>query len=227
MSEFKIKIDGLVDINFSLKHSKITALIGKSGSGKSLSAAAIFGFTPQNFKSSVKTNVSVNKISMIMQNPKTAFNPLLTIHAHAKESRANDTEILEAFSDVGLDKSMLKKYPFELSGGMLQRAMIALAILKKPEFLIADEPTTDLDLITQNKILERLEYLKIKKSLGILLITHDFGVVYRVADEILVMSGGKIVERGSKDEIFNSPKTAYTKELLGSYYAFKGFCEYN
>ncbi|MDL0089965.1 ATP-binding cassette domain-containing protein [Campylobacter gastrosuis] len=227
MSEFEIKIDDFVDIKFSLKRSKITALIGKSGSGKSLSAAAIFGFTPPNFKSSTKIGVSTDKIAMIMQNPRTAFNPLLTLYTHAKESGASKAQILEAFSDAQLQEAVLKKYPFELSGGMLQRAMIALSILKKPEFLIADEPTTDLDLIMQSKILELLLNLRAKKGLGILLITHDFGVVYKMADEILVMSGGKIVERGSKDEIFNAPKTAYTKELLGSYYAFKGFCEYN
>ncbi|CAD7288139.1 Nickel import ATP-binding protein NikD [Campylobacter majalis] len=212
----------LKNVNFTLSHSHITALIGTSGSGKSLSAMAIFGMTPNGYKSDIKISQPKEKISIIMQNPRTAFNPLLSIHTHAKESIKSGTKnkdelIKQVFNDVGLGLENLKKYPFELSGGMLQRAMIALALLKQPHFIIADEPTTDLDLITQNTILELLLELKTKKNIGILLITHDFGVVKKMADDVLVMSNGEIVERGNINEIFNHAKHRATQNLLNAY----------
>ncbi|WP_199767070.1 ATP-binding cassette domain-containing protein [Helicobacter salomonis] len=223
----------LIDVEFNLEKGEITAMLGKSGSGKSLSAASIFGFSPAGFECSTEvklgnTPYSKRHLSMIMQNPRTAFNVLMTLKAHAIESlkvidkwdASGMDRIEKALEEVCLEPSVLDKYPFELSGGMLQRAMIALALLKEPEFIIADEPTTDLDLITQSKILELLLELKTKKRVGFLLITHDFGVVKRIADSVLVVSEGRIVQRGSVQEIFENPIHPQTKLLIEAYKNF-------
>ncbi|WP_205588346.1 ATP-binding cassette domain-containing protein [Helicobacter vulpis] len=239
MQHLNIKINiakqesALIDLEFNLERSKITAMLGKSGSGKSLSAMSIFGFTPSGFQGRTQVSLggqpyNARHLSAIMQNPRTAFNTLMTIEAHAIESlkvidkwdTSGQKRIEKALEDVCLDSSVLRKYPFELSGGMLQRAMIALALLKEPQFIIADEPTTDLDLITQSKILELLLDLKAKKQVGFLLITHDFGVVKRIADRVLVVSEGRIVQRGSVQEVFENPIHPQTKLLIEAYKNF-------
>ncbi|WP_104749290.1 ATP-binding cassette domain-containing protein [Helicobacter cynogastricus] len=154
----------------------------------------------------------------------------MTLKSHAIESlkvldkwdSSGMQRIYKALEDVCLNSSILNKYPFELSGGMLQHAMIALALLKEPQFIIADEPTTDLDLITQSKILELLLELKDKKQAGFLLITHDFGVVKKIADHVLVMSEGRIVQRGSVQEVFEKPLHVQTKLFIEAYKNFGG-----
>ncbi|WP_199767620.1 ATP-binding cassette domain-containing protein [Helicobacter baculiformis] len=223
----------LVNLAFELESAKITAMLGKSGSGKSLTAMSMFGFLPSGFKGNSHISLgeepyNPSHLSIIMQNPRTAFNTLMTIGVHAKESLQAigkwdghfQSKIEKAMHDVCLDLSVLNKYPFELSGGMLQRAMIALALLKEPKFIIADEPTTDLDLVTQSKILELIINLKEKKQVGFLLITHDFGVVRRVADHVLVISEGKIIQSGGVNHIFEQPKPGQTKLLVDAYKAF-------
>lgn len=222
------------DINFKLKSGTITALVGKSGAGKSLCSLGIFNEFAPDLNGNVKLELDGKKlekpskfISLIMQNPRTAFSPLLNIKSHAKSilksnSMLDDsfnTTLNKALQSVGLEEKVAQKYPFELSGGMLQRAMIALAIITKPKFLIADEPTTDLDAIIQTEILSLLSKIIKEQNMGLLLITHDFGVILNFADEILVLENGKIVENTSKLAIFTDPKSKSAKELLTAYKA--------
>ncbi len=141
-----------------------------------------------------------NKIATHMQTPRSAFNPLHTMHTHARETGlalgkpADDATLTAAIEAVGLDNAarVLKLYPFEMSGGMLQRMMIAMAVLCESPFIIADEPTTDLDVVAQARILDLLESIMQKQAPGMLLVTHDMGVVARLADDVAVMSHGKI-----------------------------------
>lgn len=166
----------------------------------------------------------------IMQNPRTAFNPLLSMRAHIAETmRAAGGfgegacgEIAQTLRSVGLDESVLGLYPHQLSGGQLQRVMIALALFTRARFIIADEPTTDLDLAVQSTILRLLRQIASERGIGILLITHDFGVTASIADRVAVMSEGEIVERGSVREIFAAPQQAVTKELIAAHLSLYG-----
>nr|WP_317402905.1 nickel ABC transporter permease subunit NikC [uncultured Helicobacter sp.] len=203
----------LSSIDLELKRGECVALLGRSGSGKSLIAYALQGFLADNLTQTsgeVRLNgAMVNPISYrgrafisIMQNPRTCFNPLLSIHTHCKESLKalkkpyDKAFILECFQQARLDSKYLESYPFELSGGMLQRAMIALALLTQAPFIIADEPSSDLDKRKANEILSTLKSLQKQKSLGILLITHDLEVVAEYADYVNVISQGRIIEKG-------------------------------
>ena len=166
----------------------------------------------------------------IMQNPRTAFNPLLSMRAHIVETmkaagsfgEGARGEIAQTLRSVGLDESVLGLYPHQLSGGQLQRVMIALALFTRARFIIADEPTTDLDLVVQSTILRLLRQIASERGIGILLITHDFGVTASIADWVAVMSEGEIVERGSVREIFAAPQQAVTKELIAAHLSLYG-----
>ena len=166
----------------------------------------------------------------IMQNPRSAFNPLHTMAAHARETcraagrEANDAALLAVMEEVGLDnpRSLLSRYPFEMSGGMLQRMMIAMAVLCESPFIIADEPTTDLDVVAQARILDLLESIMQKQAPGMLLVTHDMGVVARLADDVAVMSDGKIVEQGDVETLFNAPKHTVTRSLVSAHLGLYG-----
>lgn len=166
----------------------------------------------------------------IMQNPRTAFNPLLSMRAHIAEtmraaggfSEGARGEIAQTLRSVGLDEGVLGLYPHQLSGGQLQRVMIALALFTRARFIIADEPTTDLDLAVQSTILRLLRQIASERGIGILLITHDFGVTASIADRVAVMSEGEIVERGSVREIFAAPRQAVTKELIAAHLSLYG-----
>ena len=203
----------LASIDLELKRGECVALLGRSGSGKSLIAYALQGFMANNLTQISGevhlNNVAINPVAYrgrafisIMQNPRTCFNPLLTLHAHCKESLKalkkpySKAFILECFTQAGLDVAYLESYPFELSGGMLQRAMIALALLTQAPFIIADEPSSDLDKGKAKEILSTLKSLQKQKSLGILLITHDLEVVAEYADYVNVISQGRIIEKG-------------------------------
>lgn len=217
----------LSSIDLELKRGECVALLGRSGSGKSLIAYALQGFIADNLTQTsgeVRLNgAMVNPISYrgrafisIMQNPRTCFNPLLSIHTHCKESLKalkkpyDKAFILECFQQARLDSKYLESYPFELSGGMLQRAMIALALLTQAPFIIADEPSSDLDKRKANEILSTLKSLQKQKSLGILLITHDLEVVAQNADSVNVISQGKIIEKGK----IQRDKSGYKKLIL-------------
>ncbi|WED21702.1 ATP-binding cassette domain-containing protein [Vibrio sp. JC009] len=222
-------------VDLTLKSGQTLALVGVSGSGKSLTCSSVFDLLPAGLSQSgemllngeavAAASLRGRRVSCIMQNPASAFNPLQTMRKHGIEtmqaSGAGYDEYLltEAMLDAGLESchSVLDLYPFQMSGGMLQRMMIALALVSKAPFLIADEPTTDLDLVVQSHILDRIEAINRERNLGVLLVTHDFGVVARLADQVAVMSEGRIVECGSVGEIFHQPQHAATRSLLNAH----------
>ena len=233
----------LVDgVDLDVEGGKISALVGESGSGKSLTALAVIGLLSNNLEL-IKGRIefdSVNiaelseremsslrgrQISMIFQEPVGSLNPLAPVgvqvaessevHGIASRKRAF-SKAIELMERVGIPQPEIraKQLPYELSGGMCQRAMIASALVSKPKLLIADEPTTALDVTVQAQILQLLSELSSELGLSVLLITHDMGVVAEIADDVSVMYGGRIVERGSVENIFALPHHPYTQMLL-------------
>ncbi|QCA28002.1 ABC transporter ATP-binding protein [Vagococcus xieshaowenii] len=221
-------------IDLTITKGKITGVVGESGSGKSLTMKAIMSILPESLDAhmaSFRFNeepVDFHKrlpASMIFQDPMTALNPLRTIGYHLVEviqrfqhmSKRQALKLAEAeLEKVGITypAKRLKQYPHELSGGMRQRVMIAMALLAKPELLIADEPTTALDVTIQAQILTLIKQIQKEESLSMVLVSHDFGIIASMCDEIKVMYQGKIVEEGLTEEVFANPQHLYTKELL-------------
>ncbi|WP_319411491.1 ABC transporter ATP-binding protein [uncultured Cohaesibacter sp.] len=232
-------------ISFDLEKGETMALVGESGSGKSVSALSILKLLPYPAASHPSGQVMFdgvdllhapdkhmrsvrgNRISMIFQEPMSSLNPLhtvekqigevLSIHHGMNEKQAR-ARVLELLEDVGIrePEKRLKSYPHQLSGGQRQRVMIAMALANEPELLIADEPTTALDVTVQAQILELLRNLQKSHGMALLFITHDLGIVRKLADKVCVMTKGEIVERGPTKEIFEHPTHAYTKHLLSS-----------
>ncbi len=230
------------NISIHLEKGASLGLVGESGSGKSITALAIMKLLPAqaiiekgkilfNDQNLLQSNIRAiadyrgNKISMIFQEPMTALNPVKgcgkqvaeTIIWHQKlGKREARKQVIELFKKVKLPRpeEMYKAYPHQISGGQKQRVMIAMAIANKPDLLIADEPTTALDVTVQNEILDLLNALKKEYGMSLLFISHDLGVVARVADEVAVMYKGKIVETGAVQQVFNFPKHPYTKGLM-------------
>ncbi|MDA7842740.1 ABC transporter ATP-binding protein [Methylophilaceae bacterium] len=231
----------LVDsISFSVEEGKTTCIVGESGSGKSLTALSIIRLLSPQLKMSGEilfNNEDICKMSeleirekrgldiaMIFQEPMTSLNPVLTIGYQIKEAitvhsdSANheiNKKVEELLMLVGIPIERANSYPDELSGGQRQRVMIAMAMSCNPNLLIADEPTTALDVTVQAQILKLLDDLKSKLNMSMLFITHDFGVVEDIADDVIVMFKGKIVERGVVKQVLKKPKHPYTKALLG------------
>jgi peptide/nickel transport system ATP-binding protein len=231
----------LVDsISFSVEEGKTTCIVGESGSGKSLTALSIIRLLSPQLKMSGEilfNNEDICKMSeleirqkrgldiaMIFQEPMTSLNPVLTIGYQIKEAitvhsdSANheiNKKVEELLMLVGIPIERVNSYPDELSGGQRQRVMIAMAMSCNPNLLIADEPTTALDVTVQAQILKLLDDLKNKLNMSMLFITHDFGVVEDIADDVIVMFKGKIVERGAVNQVLKKPKHPYTKALLG------------
>ncbi|HEV7322073.1 MAG TPA: ABC transporter ATP-binding protein [Ensifer sp.] len=232
-------------ISFEIKRGETVALVGESGSGKSVSANSILKLLPYpsashpsgeilfNGKDLLTAsdaelrNARGNDITMIFQEPMTSLNPLHSIERQIGEilelhqglqGPARRTRILELLNQVGIrePEKRLSAYPHELSGGQRQRVMIAMALANRPELLIADEPTTALDVTVQAQILELLKKLKDEHGMSMLFITHDLGIVRKIADRVCVMTKGKIVETGPTAEIFANPQHAYTRHLLAS-----------
>tara|TARA_B100000029_G_scaffold105732_1_gene96354 strand:+ start:1691 stop:3268 length:1578 start_codon:yes stop_codon:yes gene_type:complete len=240
---FKKNINVVESINLNIPQGKTVAIVGESGSGKTLTALSILKLLPNaaQLKSGkiIYKNINIlessaneiqqirgNKISTIFQEPMTSLNPLHSINKQIEEIILTHNKIsyLEAkkktenlLKEVGLESisSRPKIYSYELSGGQRQRVMIAMSIANNPDLLIADEPTTALDVTVQIQILELLKNLQNKLGMSILFISHDLAVVKKMADEIYVMKSGKIVEHGEKDKIFYRPTHSYTKELIG------------
>ena len=230
-------------VSFAVKRGETVALVGESGSGKSVSAlstVALLGDSAEVSGSvtydgqqmigadeALLRKVRGNDISFIFQEPMTSLNPLHTIEKQLAESLALHqglsgdaarARILELLDKVGIQEaeSRLGAYPHQLSGGQRQRVMIAMALANKPDVLIADEPTTALDVTIQAQILDLLAELKDSEGMGLLFITHDLGIVRRIADRVCVMQKGEIVEEGPTQELFDNPQHAYTKKLLGA-----------
>jgi peptide/nickel transport system ATP-binding protein len=227
-------------VSFSIKPGRTTCVVGESGSGKSLTALSVMGLLS---KQLVRTHGRVlfqgkdlaslspeemrkirgRQIGMIFQEPMTSLNPVLTIGFQIGEPltehlgyKGNElkTMVGELLEQVGIPAHRANSYPDELSGGQRQRVMIAMSIACKPLMLIADEPTTALDVTVQSQILNLLDGLKASMNMGMLLITHDFGVVSDVADDVVVMFRGNVVEAGPVAEVLNNPQHPYTKALL-------------
>ncbi len=231
------------DISFTVNEGEILGVVGESGSGKSMTALAAMGILPEDaktvgtitFQGRELTGLAEeerNKIrgvgmGMVFQEPMTSLNPVMKVGPQVAESLKIHTDLptdairertIEALKSVGLDQaeSIWDKYPHELSGGMRQRAMLAMAIIHEPAFLIADEPTTALDVLVQAQILELIRSLHYERKLSVLFISHNLNVIRRVCDRVLVMHGGKILEEGSVKQIFEAPRHDYTKKLVGS-----------
>ena len=231
-------------ISYNLDAGKVLGIVGESGSGKSVSAYSVLRiltdtgrvtegevlFKGENilkYSEQQMQKFRGSRISIIFQDPMTCLNPTFSIGSQLREAirihtDRNKEEIqaraLEMLQLVGVNEpeKRLKQYPHELSGGMRQRVMIAMALACEPDILIADEPTTALDVTIQAQILELMQDLQKKMGMAIIMITHDLGVIADMCDEIIVMYGGKVCERGTADEIFYNPRHEYTKGLIRS-----------
>jgi peptide/nickel transport system ATP-binding protein len=230
-------------VSYTVRSGEAMGIVGESGSGKSVSSMAVMGLLPKNARitGSIKfrgqeliglhereySKVRGNKVAMIFQDPLTSLNPVYTIgfqiaeavHAHNDVSKQAALErAVELLGIVGIPypEQRLNNYPHELSGGMRQRVVIAIAMANNPDVIIADEPTTALDVTVQAQVLEALEAAREQTGAALILITHDLGIIAGHADRIAVMYAGKLVETGSTEEVFYRPRMPYTLGLLGS-----------
>ena len=233
-------------VSFNVNRNEIVCLVGESGSGKSMTAHAILRLLPDRtgiaqgsvkfdgqdvakIDESAMRKLRGGAISMIFQEPLSALNPLARVGQQIAESiithsktalsdEAVDARVQELINAVGLPdpKALARSFPFQLSGGQRQRIMIAMAMANNPALLLADEPTTALDVTTQKQILALVKKLQADRGMGVLLITHDFGVVADVADRVVVMRNGRVVEQGTVDEVLRNPKDDYTKSLIAA-----------
>ena len=239
------KIDAVKNIDFEIAAGETVGLVGESGSGKSVTALSILQLLPyptafhrsgdiifdgNNLSLSTAEklrHIRGNEISMIFQEPMSSLNPLHSIEKQISEiirlhrnvsKKAAHIETVRLLTRVGIDKAeeRLRALPHELSGGQRQRVIIAMALANRPKLLIADEPTTALDVTVQKQILDLLKDLQRETGMAILLITHNLGVVRKMANRLYVMHEGKIVENGTRQQIFNNPQAAYTKKLLAA-----------
>jgi len=238
------EVQAVNGVSFNLEKGKILGIVGESGSGKSVTAYSIMNILSDPgkvtegeifyngndvLKYSKKQihNFRGKNVSIIFQDPMTSLNPVFTIgnqleeaillhtERNKKEAREHAVEMLELVG-VNEPRKRVKQYPFELSGGMRQRVMIAMALACEPDILIADEPTTALDVTIQAQILELMQDLQRRLGMAIILVTHDLGVIAEMCDEIIVLYGGRVCERGTTDDIFYNPSHEYTKGLLNS-----------
>ena len=238
------EVQAVNGVSFNLDEGKVLGIVGESGSGKSVTAYSIMQiladtgrivggsvlYKGENIVGWDEKRLRAYRgkcVSIIFQDPMTSLNPVFTVgnqlveaivlHTDKRgaEARARALEMLQL---VGINEpeKRLRQYPFELSGGMRQRVMIAMALACEPDVLIADEPTTALDVTIQAQILELMQELQKKLGMAIIMVTHDLGVIAELCDEIIVMYGGRICERGTADEIFYNPRHEYTKVLMRS-----------
>lgn len=231
-------------ISFQLDHGKVLGIVGESGSGKSVTAYSIMqilastgkivdgsirfdGQELVNSGEKVMKTIRGNRISIIFQDPMTSLNPTytighqlveaITLHTNRNKKQAWDRAVeMLRLVNVNEPEKRMKQYPYEFSGGMRQRVMIAMALACEPDILIADEPTTALDVTIQAQILDLMKDLQEELGMAIIMITHDLGVVAQLCDEVIVMYAGSICEQGTAEEIFYNPKHEYTKGLMRS-----------
>lgn len=229
------------DVSFKVKENMCLGILGESGSGKSITCKSLMGLLDKRFNvqgqvffkdkeilemsEEEKRKIRGKAICMILQNPMTAFNPLFTIGNQAIETfiehiditkREAETLAIKYFEKMNLKNpsEILKKYPHELSGGMLQRIMIAITIALEPDLIIADEPTTAIDCLNQVEVIKEFKRMREVFKTAMIFITHDLNVLAQVADEIIVMDDGRIIENGSKDEIICNPQEKHTQYLI-------------
>jgi len=235
-------VRALHGISFTLEPGQTLALVGESGSGKSVASLTIMGLLERNGRISdgcvrigqrVLASPALRRphgpsgLAMVFQYPRTALNPIRTVGAQlcdvlrqhtplrGRVLRAEALRILEEVHIADAERR-LGAYPFELSGGMCQRILIAIALAKRPAFLLADEPTTGLDVLTQRSIMELIDETRVKHGMGTLLITHDLGLAREHSDHIIVMQKGSIVESKTTEELFRRPEHPYTRDLIHS-----------
>ena len=238
-------VNAVNGISFFLERGKVLGIVGESGSGKSVTAYSIMQILAPTATISPDSSIKLdgqelvgagekvmktvrgNKVSIIFQDPMTSLNPTYTVghqleeaillhtNRNKKQAKARALEMLKLVN-VNEPEKRLKQYPHELSGGMRQRVMIAMALACEPDILIADEPTTALDVTIQAQILELMKSLQEEFNMAIIMITHDLGVVAQMCDEVIVMYAGSICEQGTADEIFYNPQHEYTKGLMNS-----------
>ncbi|MGG1401393.1 nickel import ATP-binding protein NikD [Bacillus salipaludis] len=232
------------DINFELKRGKVLGLVGESGCGKTVTSMSILqlldrkttkidgsiklqGHELNGLSEKEMRGIRGKDIAFIMQNPMNAFTPVFTIghqfietiRSHTRWNKKQAAELaIEAMRNVNLPNpdKLLKYYPFQMSGGMLQRVMISIAACLHPTVIIADEPTTALDVNNQKKVLYHLDKIRSENGSAILLISHDLGVIAEMADEVAVMQNGRIVEKAEVFQLFDAPQHEYTKKLLNA-----------
>lgn len=237
----KVSKQILEDVSFSVKAGKCLGILGESGSGKSMATKAILGLLNRDFKISGSATfegsdllqmgdgdlrtLRGSAIGMILQNPMTCFDPLYkignqiyeTFDAHGifprNQYKEEAIKILEKMH-IHDPEGVLQKFPHQLSGGMLQRVMIGIAMSMNPRLLICDEPTTAIDSITQYEIIKEFQRIKAESNVGMLFITHDVSVISHIADEVIVLNKGKLVDSGSFSDILKNPKDSYTKLLI-------------
>ena len=240
----KGEVKAVNGVTFNLEKGKILGIVGESGSGKSVTAYSIMRILEKNgritegkilYKGQDIAEFSEKQMrefrgkccSIIFQDPMTSLNPVFTVGNQLKEAielhtdrkgKEAEARAIEMLTLVGVNEpeKRIKQYPHELSGGMRQRVMIAMALACEPDILIADEPTTALDVTIQAQILELMKELQHKMGMAIILVTHDLGVIASMCDEIIVMYGGRVCERGTAEDIFYRPSHEYTKGLLRS-----------
>ncbi len=245
-------VEAVRGVSYDVHRNEVFAIVGESGSGKSVSTMALMGLLPSTARITGGAQylgrqligvrdrdvrkLRGNRISMIFQDPMTSLNPVYTIgsqlgeivRAHHRVSpKQARTQAIDALALVGIPQpeQRIDSYPHEFSGGMRQRVMIAMAMMNEPDIVIADEPTTALDVTVQAQVLETLMEVKDELGAAIILITHDLGVVAGTADQVAVMYGGRFVERGDVDQIYDSPRMPYTVGLLNAIPSVEGDIE--
>ena len=249
----KGEVKAVNGVTFNLEKGKILGIVGESGSGKSVTAYSIMRILEKNgritegkilYKGQDIAEFSEKQMrefrgkccSIIFQDPMTSLNPVFTVGNQLKEAielhtdrkgKEAEARAIEMLTLVGVNEpeKRVKQYPYELSGGMRQRVMIAMALACEPDILIADEPTTALDVTIQAQILELMQSLQKKLGMAIIMVTHDLGVIADMCDEIIVMYGGRVCERGTAEDIFYRPHHEYTKGLLRSIPNVDRICE--
>ena len=240
IKEKKRRVPIVCDVNFFVNKGECLGILGESGSGKSITVKSIMGLLDTNFEMTGEAKllgddllkeskeslrkIRGNKVAMVLQNPMTCFDPLCRISSQIRETfqahtnwnkeviREKSIELLKKMQ-IKDPEEVLEKYPHQLSGGMLQRIMIGIALSLEPDLVIADEPTTAIDAITQYEILKEFRKIKEENHTSMIFITHDLGAISYIADRILVMNKGKIVDEGSFQEILRNARDPYTKML--------------
>lgn len=236
-------------LDLRVEAGQATGIIGESGCGKTMTALAILGLLPKGIavtggrillqgqnllelSPGDLRGIRGRRIAVVLQNPMSCFDPVFTVGYHLEETlrahgippKSQRSRLLEILERLGFERPdrLLRAFPFQLSGGMLQRVMIAMPLLLDAELIIADEPTTDLDLVAQASVLDLLDSVRRERGAGILLVTHDLSVIARMADRVSVMKDGRILEDGDTLDLFERPRSAYGKALLDAHLGLYG-----